>query len=445
MNTPRAQRQHMANRIRSFRVDRMAQSTLALAMRRPSGIALFAFSVIVFAVNLPPQITYWRLQVRLALFGAAPYNHATIGVLHTLGITEPRFVTINIVLLVTAALASFVVSGLILWRRVADHMAMLAAVMLLAVGVVGPSTLPGAFDALASFWLWHLMSQCLIFIAVLSFPLFFILFPSGSFVPRWTRWLLVGVVPLAFTYAFFPHLLFSEALSAFRSALVAGISLCLGYAQIYRYQRISNPIERQQTKWVSLGVIGGLTINSLQNILPWLLSPLHVAPATYALIFAPIVTMFILLGPVYVGIAIMRFRLWSIDVIIRRTLIYGTLTGILAAFYFSMIVGAQAITQRLTGQTGQEPLVIVVTTLLIAALVAPLRRWIQALIDRAFYRSTYDAAITLSEFGAKLRSEIELAELREALETVVQETMQPTHISLWLRRRPGQSHGSPGK
>lgn len=217
-----------------------------------------------------------------------------------------------------------------------------------------------------------------------------------------------------------------------------GLSLCLTIAQIYRYRHVSSPIQRQQTKWVSLGVIGGLAINSLEVIALWLLPALHLTTALHTLFFTPAITFFILLGPLYVGMAITRSHLWSIDVIIRRTLIYGSLTAVLAVFYFGVVIGAQFVTQRLTGVSKQEPVVIVATTLLIATLVAPLRRWIQAGIDRAFYRSKYDARLTLTAFSAKMRVETDLEELSEDLVAVVHETMQPAHVTLWLRQR--QNH-----
>jgi hypothetical protein len=157
----------------------------------------------------------------------------------------------------------------------------------------------------------------------------------------------------------------------------------------------------------------------------------------HALFFTPAITFFVLLGPLYVGMAITRSHLWSIDVIIRRTLIYGTLTAVLATVYFGMVIGVQSVTRRLTGAPEQEPVVIVATTLLIATLFAPLRRWIQAGIDRAFYRRKYDASLTLTAFGEKMRVKTDLGELSDDLVAVVQETMQPAHVTLWLRQQEG--------
>jgi RsiW-degrading membrane proteinase PrsW (M82 family) len=135
--------------------------------------------------------------------------------------------------------------------------------------------------------------------------------------------------------------------------------------------------------------------------------------------------------PLATGIAILRYRLYDIDRIINRTLVYGSLTVTLVALYFGGIVVLQRIFVTLTGQ--QSTLAVVASTLLIAALFTPLRRRIQGFIDRRFYRSKYDARKTLEAFSAQLREETDLNALSEDLVGVVRETMQPAHVSLWLR------------
>ena len=137
--------------------------------------------------------------------------------------------------------------------------------------------------------------------------------------------------------------------------------------------------------------------------------------------------------PVSLAVAILRHRLFDIDIIINRTLVYGTLTALLALVYFGLVVVLQALTRVFTGQVSQSPLIIVVSTLAIAALFQPLRKRTQGAIDRRFYRSKYDAARTLAAFSATLRSEVDPGQLSQHLLTVVQETMQPTHLSLWIR------------
>jgi hypothetical protein len=135
--------------------------------------------------------------------------------------------------------------------------------------------------------------------------------------------------------------------------------------------------------------------------------------------------------PISMGIAILRYRLYEIDLIINRTLVYGALTAMLAVVYFVDIVVFQELFRTLTGQTSQ--LAVVASTLMIAALFNPLRRRLQAFIDRRFYRRKYDAAKILEAFGTKLRDQTDLEKLCEDLGEVVDETMQPSHISVILR------------
>jgi hypothetical protein len=137
--------------------------------------------------------------------------------------------------------------------------------------------------------------------------------------------------------------------------------------------------------------------------------------------------------PVAVGVAILRYRLYEIDRIINRTLVYGSLTAMLALVYFGGVTATQAIFQTFTGQEKLPQLAIVVSTLVIAALFAPLRRGIQSFIDRRFYRRKYDAAKTLAAFNARLRDETDLDTLGADLMGVVRDAIQPEHVSLWLR------------
>ncbi len=252
---------------------------------------------------------------------------------------------------------------------------------------------------------------------------------------------------------------YPNAFSTFPPWVISAIFLVNGgsgvVAQIYRYVRVSGPVQRQQTKWVVF--VLGITILTILGIyVPLLIFPsLSTSSSIYYLIFTYIYPLGLLLIPLTLGIAILRYRLWDIDILINRTLVYGTLTGLLALVYFGLVVALQALFKGLTGQVGASPLVIVISTLAIAALFQPLRHHIQKIIHRRFYRRKYDAARTLAAFSATLRNEVDLSQLSENLLAVVEETMQPASVSLWLRtpnqeRRPGtnqlfQLNGVPGR
>ncbi len=204
--------------------------------------------------------------------------------------------------------------------------------------------------------------------------------------------------------------------------------------QIYRYVRVSSYSQRQQTKWVVFGFAGLLGLDLLYALIGMLFPELAAPDSTYQLINATLPSITYMLFPLSVGIAILRSRLWDIDVIIRRTLVYTILTLILALIYVGLVFALGALLRSLFGEQQQNPLVIVASTLIIAALFQPFRQFLQRFIDRRFYRSKYDAARTLTNFAATLRSEVDLEQLSDHLVTVVQETMQPSSVSLWLRQ-----------
>jgi hypothetical protein len=156
-------------------------------------------------------------------------------------------------------------------------------------------------------------------------------------------------------------------------------------------------------------------------------------------LYYPTIKLFLTLFGFSLLFSMLRYRLWDIDRIINRTLVYGLLTGVLALVYFGLVFVLQFLLQKLTGQVSNSPFVTVGSTLAIAALFQPVRRSIQSVIDRRFYRRKYDAVKTVEAFSVTLRSEVDLSQLREQLLNVVQETMQPAHVSLWLRSSQGHT------
>jgi hypothetical protein len=206
---------------------------------------------------------------------------------------------------------------------------------------------------------------------------------------------------------------------------------------ILRYRR-SRGEERQQIKWIAFAasfvgvgfvstLVSGLIVRAFA---PESWGNANTPPFWFDLLFSIVLLSF---GgvPVAVGIAVLRYRLYDIDLLINRALVYGSLTVVLAAAYVGGVVSLQSVFRALTGE--QSTLAIVASTLAIAALFNPLRRRIQGFIDRRFYRRKYDAAKTLAAFNARLRDETELKRLSGDVMGVVRETMQPAHVSLWLK------------
>jgi len=178
---------------------------------------------------------------------------------------------------------------------------------------------------------------------------------------------------------------------------------------------------------LAYGTIMSLLI--IVAIIVYIFTNVDIGPFASTLFYLPVLSI-----TISAGIAILRSRLYNIDILINRTLVYGVLTALIALIYFGLVFILQSLVHALAVQISQTPLVIVGSTLVIAALFQPLRRRIQQVIDRRFYRRKYDAAKTVEAFSATLRNELDLSQLREHLITVVQETMQPTYVSLWLRQ-----------
>jgi hypothetical protein len=302
-----------------------------------------------------------------------------------------------------------------------------------------PDSLPlGEALAWLAFWVWIPSIGCIV--------LSLLLFPNGELPSsrwRWLAWLTVlltiaGAVWVALSPGVIGNLGFSrnplgieglprgyKPVNTIMSALVFVAAVSTLGLRLLR----TRGIERQQIKWpafVAVVAAGGSvlydTAISEAIGLRWL------EWAGYAVVVAALVSF-----PISIGITIVRYRLYEIDTLINRTLVYALLTAILAAVYFGAVVLLQRVFVALTGEEEQPQLAIVVSTLVIAALFTPLRRRIQAFIDRRFYRKKYDARKTLEAFSAKLRDETDLDALSEDLASVVRETMQPAHVSLWLR------------
>ncbi len=310
-----------------------------------------------------------------------------------------------------------------------------------AYALLAPSrSLPGgeAFAWLTS-WVWVGGLGLIVYLDLL--------FPNGRLPSARWRWFArftaFALLPAAILGALSPGLILSSTLhnplgieglpnaskevEAFMYALVV-----VGTSSMLARLRHAGRIERQQIKWFAYATAVAISGVILKNT---------VYPAVGVIwvwwVGLVLTTVGVVSSPVAMGIAIFRYRLYQIDILINRTLVYGSLTAVLIAVYLGGVVFLQYAFRSLTGEGSQ--LAVVASTLIIAALFIPLRRRIQSFIDRRFYRSKYDARKTLEAFSAKLRDETDLDALSGDLVGVVRETMQPAHVSLWLRPDPQPS------
>lgn len=261
---------------------------------------------------------------------------------------------------------------------------------------------------------------------------FLLVFPTGRFAPRWS-WLLILLWIGQFAFFNVASQIFGAAGNVLLAVVVVLTWGSTVSIQVYRYVRIYIYRERQQTKWLIFGVTSGLLLNVAFVLLGIFLLGGIGPESLYQLVMFNLGGLVLdLLIAFSVAVALLRYQLWNIDIFINRTLVYGTLTVLLALTYFGLVIGLGALLRLITGQLGQSPVVIVASTLTIAALFRPLRHRLQNIIDRRFYRRKYDAAKILAAFSDTLHQEVDLDQLREQLVTVVQDTMQPVYVSLWL-------------
>jgi hypothetical protein len=349
--------------------------------------------------------------------------------LREVGLSLRSYAFLNIAIGMVFQLVWFAVGSLIFWNRSDDPMALLVSLFLVAFGTATYDS-AGVDILISSHWAWWLPARGLQVLGEVCAVLFFLLFPGGQFVPRW-----IGAVFLAFQIPsdLFPDLYSrSPALASVQSWVLIGFLVSIVWSQIYRYRKVSNPEQRRQTMWVVFGTtlaIAGLFVVVLPffSFLPW---PGGDKPHVLLVINTGLVLSMLLI-PLSIGVAVLRSPLFDIDLVINRTLVYGPLTAMLVLFYVVGVVSLQYAFRALTGQESQ--LAIVASTLAIAALFNPLRKRVQAFVDRRFYRRKCDAAKTLEAFSAKIRDETNLDALSDELAGVVRETMQPAHVSLWLR------------
>jgi signal transduction histidine kinase len=348
-------------------------------------------------------------------------TQADLHLLHQLGLWPGFLAAYQVGLDVGTLLIYSVLAALIFWRRSQDRMALFCAYCLV---LTGGATYTGLLDvglrSVAPVWFW--LVGVLELLGQVSFAVFFLLFPSGRFVPRWSRWGVPLIVLNEAWYVFFVNQFVGER-SVLNPLLFAAQILGLVGLQIYRYRRISTRGERQQTKWVVFGfslAIGGFVL--LLIIGTFLLSPeARNSWVLNVLVEETVSGGLLLLIPISIAIAILHSHLWDIDIIINRTLVYGTLTASIVGIYV-LVVGYLGALFR----TGGNPLISLIAAGLVAVLFQPLRELLQRGVNRLVYGQRDEPYTVISRLGQRLEATLAPeAVLPTIVETVAQALKLP--------------------
>ncbi len=350
-------------------------------------------------------------------------TYADVQMMLQMGLPASLITGLTIGSSLVARLSLALVGVLIFVLRPDDRLAWLMSLVLLT----------GLTEGITQLGRLQILADVLFAIGVLGWlPLPFI-FPNGRIEPRWLLWPVIVLSVVIFP-VWQPAL--APVLPRWMTVLVyigSAIWSLLGvYSMIYRYRHVSNAVERQQTKWVVIGFLAVFITSTTYSYLQALYPPWQPSSARVQALMVNGAGYVIgyLTFAISLAFAMLRYRLWDIDVVIRRTLQYTLLTGLLALIYFGAVVVLQFVFRGLTGQNNAA---IIVSTLLIAALFQPLRTRLQRFIDRRFYRRKYDAAQALAAFAVSARDDIDLSGVTSRLLAVVEDTVQPVSSVVWLR------------
>jgi hypothetical protein len=399
---------------------RLSGNWLLLARVACLGVAFVA--LVIWVWGIPVRYAQLGTVCTTTVCGDQQPTPSSIAQFQAAGVSLSFYAAYTSTIEILFTLVFLLLATLIFWRKSETLIGLLTTLLLVTSGVsqTDAAALAAAIPALV------IPVNLLTLLSFSSLGLFLYLFPDGRFAPRWLRFVVLpGLLLFLMSSAIIPPEVFFPLFLGF---LVVSLLV-----QVYRYRRVSTLIQRQQTKWVVFGVLSAV-LGSISIIVASKFLPHAQSPGTWVfLVGNTVLYLFGALIPLSIASAILRSRLWDIDVLINKALVYGTLTVLLALVYVGLVIGLGSLVRLFTGQLLQSPIVIVASTLAIAALFQPLRHRIQQIIDRRFYRRKYDSAKTLEAFSATLGNEVDLGQLREHLLNVVQETMQPAHVSLWLR------------
>jgi len=420
---------------------RLLGTSQRLSSARLGWVCIFLLIPTLFLVAIPGRLEYFT-------------RFADERSLYMLKMDASAYGLLAVILDFIFILAHHTIALVIYLRRKDDGMALLVSLALIANGAMIPLAL--TYSQLQANPVVHGLVNLVIYLSLVSAILLLYVFPDGRFMPSWTRWVAILWVLLCLPAIFAPEL--SISLPSWPTPLQVIVLLSVSgtgvFAQVYRYLKVSSPVQQQQAKWAVFGLTAaslGPFVYFLAFVILPTLGQQSVSNMLYQrmgssffsfsyitrLVDSAGFNLFAMIFPLSFAIAILRYRLWDIDILINRALVYTALSGTLLTFYLGSVVLLEGILRPIIG-AGSNQLVTVISTLVIAASFAPLRRKVQNLIDRRFYRSRYNAARTIENFGVGLREEVDLNTLSERLVAVVEETMQPEFVNLWMRKGEGK-------
>src|SRR5215204_2306007 len=396
-------------------------------------IALAAVSL--FIVAVPTEFVQLRVPCPTATCPTGQLPPAGLRAVEDLGLSLDSFAAYSVAMDVIFASVYGAVAALIFWRKSEDRIGIFASLALLTFGT---ATFPVTMATLAA---RHPVSEVpvafLHFLGSASFGLFLYLFPDGRFVPRWTRWVALVWIAWQVPRYFFPnwyhdpngwHVLVTMAV--WLGALSTAV-----YSQVHRYRRVSNPVQRQQIKWVVFGISVALAVFlgivlALSALAPTLTSPGALLAHLIGYMFVGY--LILLLIPVSIGIAVLRHRLFDVDLVINRTLVYVTLTAIVVLFYVLVVGGLGAVLQV------QGSLIVsLIATGLAAVMFQPLREWLQRGVNRLMYGERDDPYKVLSRLGSRLESTLAPDAVLPAVARTVREILKLPYTEIQLKREEG--------
>jgi signal transduction histidine kinase len=379
-------------------------------------LALIILTLVIFGASLPVYVAQLHTPCAGSACWFTQLAPGQVEALQGIGLSLDDYVAYMVALTLASVMVCLLVSTLIVWRRADDRMALFVALMLVVFGPISATS-----SVMASSSPWQVFNEGLTFLALSLLVLVFLLFPSGQFVPQWTRWLLtvflVGLVPERFVGPSMPN----TPVDQLGFLVVLSELATLAFVQLYRYRHVSDGVQRQQTKWVVFFIAVMGIFSATTGVGAFLFSVFAGHGSLYTLAFNVVGVFFPFFFPLSFGFAMLRSRLWEIDLIINRTLVYGILTATVVAVYVLMvgILGALL-------HTSGNVLISLLATGLIAVLFQPLRLRLQRLVNRLTYGERDEPYAVLSRLLNRLEATLAPeAVLPTIVETVAQALKLP--------------------